>query len=64
MIVYTKSIDTNLSELILDVSTGKIQLPEFQRDWRWDDIHIRSILCQHITGLSYKCCNALRIQKS
>ena len=50
MIVYTKSIDTNLSELILDVSTGKIQLPEFQRDWRWDDIHIRSILASISQG--------------
>ena len=26
------------------VKEGSIQLPDFQRDWRWDDEHIRSLL--------------------
>lgn len=26
------------------VVSGKLQLPDFQRDWRWDDSHIRSLL--------------------
>lgn len=50
MIVYTQSIEKNLSELILSVSTGRIQLPEFQRNWRWDDVHIRSIIASISQG--------------
>ena len=30
---------------LLDAAVaGKLQLPDFQRDWRWDDSHIRSLL--------------------
>lgn len=34
----------SLSSLLQDISVGKIQLPEFQRDWIWDDEHIKSII--------------------
>lgn len=27
-----------------DITTGKIQLPGFQRGWVWDDDHVRSTL--------------------
>ena len=32
------------SDLLRDVATGKIQLPDFQRGWVWDDEHIKSLL--------------------
>jgi len=41
----------SLQEILKDVSNGKIQLPEFQRGWVWDDIHIRSLLAS--ISLSY-----------
>jgi len=28
--------DINLGELLGDVGNGKIRLPDFQRDWKWD----------------------------
>ncbi len=40
----TKSNDTSLKELLDDVGNGKIQLPEFQRPWVWDDKKIRKLL--------------------
>jgi uncharacterized protein with ParB-like and HNH nuclease domain len=33
-----------LSDLLKDIRVGKIQLPDFQRPWVWDDVHIRSLL--------------------
>jgi hypothetical protein len=33
-----------LSKVLNDVAIGHIQLPDFQRDWKWDDEHIVSIL--------------------
>jgi hypothetical protein len=33
-----------LSDLLSDVVKGKIQLPDFQRGWVWDDQHVRSLL--------------------
>jgi hypothetical protein len=38
------STKTALSKLLQDVVDGKIQLPDFQRGWVWDDAHIRSLL--------------------
>ncbi len=35
---------TNLIELLRDVDSGKLQLPDFQRDWVWGDARIRSLL--------------------
>lgn len=34
----------HLSALLDEVEKGKIQLPDFQRGWIWDDSHIRSLL--------------------
>lgn len=33
-----------LQDILKDIKAGQIQLPEFQRDWRWDDEHIRSLI--------------------
>jgi hypothetical protein len=38
------STKTQLSKLLDDVVEGKIQLPDFQRGWVWDDEHIRELL--------------------
>lgn len=38
------STKTQLSKLLDEVVEGKIQLPDFQRGWVWDDEHIRSLL--------------------
>lgn len=33
-----------LQDILADIVKGKIQLPDFQRGWVWDDNHIRSLL--------------------
>lgn len=33
-----------LKDLLKEVVEGKIQLPDFQRGWVWDDEHVRSLL--------------------
>ena len=33
-----------LQEMLNHVSSGAIQLPDFQRGWVWDDEHIRSLI--------------------
>ncbi|MBC5764581.1 GmrSD restriction endonuclease domain-containing protein [Ramlibacter albus] len=33
-----------LPDILSDIVKGKIQLPDFQRGWVWDDDHIRSLL--------------------
>jgi hypothetical protein len=38
------STKTRLAALLQDIEKGKIQLPDFQRGWVWDDEHIRSLL--------------------
>jgi hypothetical protein len=38
------STKTQLSKLLDEIALGKIQLPDFQRGWVWDDEHIRSLL--------------------
>ncbi|MDD4996526.1 MAG: hypothetical protein PHI99_00080 [Syntrophales bacterium] len=38
------STKASLSTLLQEVVEGKIQLPDFQRGWIWDDEHIRSLL--------------------
>ncbi|NLM75581.1 MAG: DUF262 domain-containing protein [Clostridiaceae bacterium] len=38
------STKKSLFELLKDVHTGKIQLPDFQRGWIWDDSRIKGIL--------------------
>lgn len=38
------STKTRLADLLRDIVDGKIQLPDFQRGWVWDDDHILSLL--------------------
>jgi len=33
-----------LPDVIKDIVAGKVQLPDFQRGWVWDDEHVRSLL--------------------
>ena len=39
-----KTNDILITNLMRDVDDGKIQLPDFQRGWVWDDNHIRALL--------------------
>ena len=39
-----QSNDTSLSDLLKDASTGQMQLPDFQRNWTWDDERVCGIL--------------------
>ena len=38
------STKQSLSDLLAEIDSGKIQLPDFQRGWVWDDDHVRSLL--------------------
>lgn len=38
------STKTQLSKILEEITEGKIQLPDFQRGWIWDDEHIRSLM--------------------
>jgi hypothetical protein len=38
------STKTLLSDLLTRIVNGKLQLPDFQRGWVWDDEHIQSLL--------------------
>src|SRR5207248_11280575 len=38
------STKTELGKLLDQIVEGKIQLPDFQRGWVWNDEHIRSLL--------------------
>lgn len=40
----------SLSQLVDDARTGKIQLPDFQRPWKWDDERIVSLLATVARG--------------
>jgi len=33
-----------MPQILDDIVTGKIQLPDFQRGWVWDDEHVQSLL--------------------
>ncbi len=44
------SNDTSLEQLLRDVDSGKIQLPDFQRGWTWDDERIRNLLASLTQG--------------
>ncbi len=45
MTISTFYTDKELtSNLLRDIAKGKIQLPDFQRGWVWDDEHIKSLL--------------------
>ncbi|MDX2701570.1 DUF262 domain-containing protein [Streptomyces sp. PA03-6a] len=36
--------NVKLKELLADVASGTLQLPDFQREWKWDDDRIRAII--------------------
>ncbi|MEV6012291.1 DUF262 domain-containing protein [Streptomyces sp. NPDC051976] len=36
--------NVKLKEVLADVASGALQLPDFQRDWKWDDDRIRAII--------------------
>lgn len=38
------STKTQLGKILDEIVEGKIQLPDFQRGWIWDDEHIRSLM--------------------
>ncbi len=38
------STKRRLADLLGDIKRGKIQLPDFQRGWVWDDEHIKALL--------------------
>jgi hypothetical protein len=44
------SPDINLGSLLADIAAGKMQLPDFQREWKWDDDRIRSLLASVSLG--------------
>lgn len=47
---FTSDKET-LQSLLQSIQTGKTQLPDFQRRWVWDDLHIRDLLAS--VSLSY-----------
>ena len=38
------STKASLNDLLREIKEGKLQLPDFQRGWVWDDDHIRDLL--------------------
>lgn len=46
-----RSGEPGLPELLKDIDNAKIQLPDFQRSWVWDDERIRSLIAS--ASLSY-----------
>lgn len=44
------SPDLNLGDLLRDVGGGKIRLPDFQRDWKWDTDRIAGLLASVSLG--------------
>ncbi|MEP0885187.1 DUF262 domain-containing protein [Trichocoleus sp. ST-U3] len=40
-----------LLDVLKDIKTGCIQLPDFQRDWVWNDAHVRKVLASVSLGL-------------
>src|SRR5262245_44215376 len=44
------SPDMNLGALLQEIGQSKIQLPDFQREWKWDDPRIASLLATITLG--------------
>ena len=44
------SLDTDLRTLLQEVDKCEMQLPEFQRDWTWNDNRIQGILASLSQG--------------
>jgi len=45
-----ESPDVPLGDLLKQVATGKIQLPDFQREWKWDTDRIASLIASVAQG--------------
>ncbi len=45
-----ESPDYKLADLMKGAGTGKIQLPDFQREWKWDDYRIAGLLASVSLG--------------
>ena len=45
-----ESPDVPLGELLKLVATGKVQLPDFQREWKWDSDRIASLIASVAQG--------------
>ena len=48
------STKTALQELLARAHSGKLQLPDFQRGWVWDDDRIRSLLKQYLVRAGFR----------
>jgi Protein of unknown function DUF262 len=44
------SPDLNLGGLLTEIEQGKVQLPDFQREWKWEDPRIASLLATVTLG--------------
>ncbi|MDR0548696.1 MAG: DUF262 domain-containing protein [Deltaproteobacteria bacterium] len=44
MTFIINSQDTKISDILMKIKNGAIQLPDFQRNWIWDDSQIRSLI--------------------
>ncbi|MBW4561818.1 MAG: DUF262 domain-containing protein [Mojavia pulchra JT2-VF2] len=51
-----------LLDVLKDIKTGRIQLPDFQRDWVWDDTHVRRLLVS--ISLAYPIGAVMMLQQS
>ncbi len=51
-----------LLDVLKDIKTGRIQLPDFQRDWVWDDTHVRRLLAS--ISLAYPIGAVMMLQQS
>ena len=49
-VIKQSSSNEELSDILKDIHDGKIQLPEFQRGWIWDDQRIRSLIASVSQG--------------
>jgi hypothetical protein len=45
-----ESPDVPLGDLLKQVATGKVQLPDFQREWKWDTDRIASLIASVAQG--------------
>ena len=48
------STKLSLQSILTEIVLGKMQLPDFQRGWVWDDEHIRLSSCQYWQIISYR----------
>lgn len=51
-----------LLDVLKDIKNGRIQLPDFQRDWVWDDTRVRRLLTS--ISLAYPIGVVMMLQQS